>query len=74
MKKSLQRYYDLMKSHFGPTGWWPGDSAFEIAVGAILTQNTAWVNVEKAIANLKHDCLLSPGAILACRKPRLESV
>lgn len=74
MKKTLQRYYDLMMDHFGPTGWWPGDSAFEIAVGAILTQNTAWANVEKAIANLKKERLLSPQAILACRKLRLESV
>lgn len=74
MKKTLQRYYGLMMDHFGPTGWWPGDSAFEIAVGAILTQNTAWANVEKAIANLKKERLLSPGAILACRRPRLESV
>lgn len=73
MKRALHLYYRLMLNHFGPTGWWPGDSAFEVAVGAILTQNTAWANVEKAIANLKHNRLLSPRAILACPKSRLES-
>ncbi len=49
-----------MAAHYGPTHWWPGDSPFEIAVGAILTQNTAWTNVEKAIANLKREKLLHP--------------
>ncbi len=42
-----------MLDHFGPQHWWPGDSALEIAIGAILTQNTSWQNVAKAIANLK---------------------
>lgn len=50
-----------MRDHFGHLGWWPGDSAFEVAVGAILTQNTAWSNVEKAIANLKRAAVLEPG-------------
>ncbi len=73
MKRILHRYYDLMVDHFGPTNWWPGDSAFEIAVGAILTQNTAWRNVEKALANLKGKDLMSPRAVLDCRSPRLET-
>ena len=46
-------------AYFGPQHWWPGDSPFEIAVGAILTQNTSWQNVEKAIANLKAAGFLS---------------
>lgn len=62
-----------MLDHFGPTGWWPGDSPFEVAVGAILTQNTAWTNVEKAIANLKQAKLLSPHKIVRCPIERLES-
>jgi len=62
-----------MSDHFGPTHWWPGDSPFEIVVGAILTQNTAWTNVEKAIANLKREGLLSPRAVLDARKSKLES-
>lgn len=73
MKRTLRRYYGLMSAHFGPTHWWPGDSPFEIAAGAILTQNTAWTNVEKAIANLKREGLLSPKAILDAPNARLES-
>lgn len=45
---------------FGPQHWWPGDSPFEIMVGAVLTQNTNWSNVTRAIANLKAGNLLSP--------------
>ncbi|MBG86817.1 MAG: endonuclease [Verrucomicrobiales bacterium] len=51
--RALRRAYDLMYSAHGHQHWWPGDTPFEICVGAILTQNTAWTNVEKAIANLK---------------------
>jgi len=49
----LQKYFDALLAHYGAPKWWPGDSPFEIMVGAILTQNTAWKNVEKAIHNLK---------------------
>lgn len=52
--------YEIMLEALGPSNWWPGDSPFEIAVGAILTQNTNWRNVEKAIDNLKTAALLSP--------------
>ena len=45
--------HSILRSRYGPSGWWPGDSPFEVAVGAVLTQNTAWTNVEKAIGNLK---------------------
>lgn len=72
LKRSLERMYDLMAAHYGPTHWWPGDSPFEIAVGAVLTQNTAWGNVERAIANLKRDKLLRPRAILRCPLDMLE--
>lgn len=48
---------------FGPQGWWPGDGAFEMIVGAILTQNTAWTNVERAITALKQAGLLKPAAM-----------
>ncbi len=64
VKRALSAFYSRMAGHFGPTGWWPGESAFEVAAGAILTQNTAWGNVEKAIVNLKAGRLLSPRAIL----------
>lgn len=51
--------FDLLYRHFGPSNWWPGDSPLEIMVGAILTQNTAWNNVEKAISRLKNEGALS---------------
>jgi endonuclease-3 related protein len=50
---SLLWIYRRLHQTHGPQHWWPGDSPFEIMVGAVLTQNTAWTNVEKAIANLK---------------------
>jgi endonuclease-3 related protein len=50
--------YQLLYDHFGPQHWWPGESPLEIMVGAILTQNTNWSNVQKAIANLKSEKLL----------------
>ncbi len=56
--KVLNEMYQAMLDALGPSHWWPGDTPFEIAIGAILTQNTNWKNVEKAIANLKDaDCL-----------------
>ena len=51
--------YEILLDHFGPQGWWPGDTPFEIMVGAVLTQNTNWTNVSRAIDNLKKDNLLS---------------
>jgi len=52
--------YETMLNALGPSHWWPGDTPFEIAIGAILTQNTNWKNVEKAIGNLKNNDLLTP--------------
>ncbi len=46
-------------NYFGPQAWWPAESSFEVCIGAILTQNTTWQNVEKVITNLKHQELLS---------------
>jgi endonuclease-3 related protein len=63
MKPNLTGYYRLLRRHFGHQHWWPGETPFEICVGAILTQNTAWSNVEKAIANLKRAGALSPRAL-----------
>jgi endonuclease-3 related protein len=55
--------YDRLYAAYGPQHWWPGDSAFEVIVGAILTQSAAWTNVEKALNNLKVAGALSPEAI-----------
>ena len=62
-KRVLLDLYNRLHKAFGPRHWWPGDSAFEVAVGAILTQNTAWRNVEKAISNLKARNMLTPNAL-----------
>ena len=59
LQKQLLDIYEGLYKHFGPQGWWPADSAFEVVVGAILTQNTSWTNVERAIANLKKERLLT---------------
>lgn len=56
----LKEIYDLLFERFGPQDWWPGETPFEVMVGAILTQNTNWTNVEKAITNLKNASVLSP--------------
>jgi endonuclease III related protein len=55
--------YRLLLKEYGPQDWWPGDTAFEVAIGAILTQNVAWKNVEIAIRALKEAKLLSPRAL-----------
>ncbi|MBI5206070.1 MAG: endonuclease III domain-containing protein [Nitrospirae bacterium] len=61
--KKLIGIYNKLYKAFGPQHWWPGDTPFEVAVGAILTQNTNWGNVEKAINNLKKEHVLSARAI-----------
>ena len=59
----LVEIYNRLYEFYGPQGWWPGKTRFEVIVGAILTQNTAWSNVEKAIVNLKKAKSLSPKRI-----------
>jgi endonuclease-3 related protein len=59
-RQTLQDIYERLSRRFGPQHWWPGQTPFEIIVGAILTQNTNWGNVEKAIGNLKKNNLLTP--------------
>ncbi len=57
-EKTLCDMYDMLFRAYGPQHWWPADTATEVVVGAILTQNTAWANVERAIERLKRaDCL-----------------
>ena len=59
----LTELYDTLWEAWGPQGWWPGDTPFEVAVGAILTQNTNWGNVAQAITALKREELLTPQAL-----------
>ncbi len=61
---TIPKVYHRFFAANGHQQWWPGDSAFEVMVGAVLTRNTAWTNVEKAIANLKQAKALSPEAIV----------
>jgi endonuclease-3 related protein len=59
----LKELYDKLWEAWGPQAWWPGDTPFEVAVGAILTQNTNWGNVAQAITALKRQELLTPQAL-----------
>ncbi|NJB67130.1 endonuclease-3 related protein [Desulfobaculum xiamenense] len=70
----LGAMYASMLESMGPSHWWPGDTPFEIAVGAILTQNTNWANVEKAIDNLKRADALSALAIRDMPLPELAEL
>jgi len=65
MRRRLSGLYTRLYSRFGPQHWWPGDTPFEVSVGAILTQNTNWGNVEKAIRNLKAARKLTAAALHA---------
>ncbi len=57
--ETLLRIYRVLLDHFGPQEWWPAETPLEVIVGAVLTQNTNWANVEKAITNLRREGLLS---------------
>jgi len=67
----IQSYYRTLSQEWGPQHWWPAQSRFEVIVGAYLTQNTAWTNVEKALANLRAARLLSVRGI---RGPSLREI
>lgn len=58
--ETLSHIYQQLINHYGPQHWWPAEEPFEVMVGAILTQAAAWVNVEKAIANLRQAKALAP--------------
>ncbi len=64
--------YDVMYKAYGPQHWWPGDTPWEICVGAVLTQNTNWGNVEKAIALIKQANALDPNVIIDMPRADLE--
>ena len=71
---SPREVYELLLRNYGEQHWWPADSAFEMMVGAILTQNTSWTNVEKAIANLKAKQMLDCELIASCNLSELGEV
>jgi len=74
MPEKLALMHKKLYACFGPQHWWPGETPFEVAVGAILTQNTNWSNVEKAIANLKKDKVLNPKALHDMSHARLAAL
>lgn len=71
---TLMSFYQAMLDRYGPQRWWPGETAFEVLVGAVLTQNTSWVNVEKGIANLKNAGKLDAHAIDALSHEQLAEL
>jgi endonuclease-3 related protein len=74
MQERLCEVYQLLLDFFGPQHWWPGETRFEIMVGAILTQNTSWSNVAKAIANLQAAGCLEPDRLHALDANELETL
>lgn len=66
--------YRRLRRHFGHRDWWPADDPFEVIVGAVLTQNTAWTNVEKALACLRDQQALSLDALLALPEAKLAAL
>jgi endonuclease III related protein len=68
----LDEYFNSLFTALGPQHWWPGKTPFEVIVGAVLTQNTSWTNVERAISNLRRAGLLSPAAMEKVPLRRLE--
>jgi len=73
-KARLLRLYEALRGRFGPQGWWPGRSAYEIAVGAVLTQHTAWGNAARALAALRARRLLAPARLDALDHASLAGV
>jgi endonuclease III related protein len=74
MSSALSEVYRRLFEAFGPQQWWPGQSPFEVMVGAVLTQNTSWRNVERAIHNLREADLLEPQALYDVPVEELEEL
>lgn len=66
-RERLPAIYRQLFERYGAQHWWPAESRFEVMVGAVLTQNTAWTNVERAIVNLRQAHLLTPAAIASAQ-------
>lgn len=73
-KEALLGTYDKLFKEFGPRHWWPAEDEFEMIIGAILTQNTAWKNVESAIHNLKEAIPLKPAELKKIKTSRLAAL
>lgn len=73
-RKQLEELYHRLLTSYGQQHWWPADNPFEVMVGAILTQNTAWTNVEKAIQNLKQAKALNTHSIIELTDEELAAL
>jgi endonuclease III related protein len=71
-EKQLRSYYQVLYQAWGPQHWWPAETPFEVIVGAYLTQNTAWINVERALDNLRQAGVLSIEGIRELTLPKLS--
>ena len=71
-EEQIRKYYGTLFSAWGTQHWWPAETQFEVIVGAYLTQNTAWTNVERALANLRAAGALTVDGIRTIRLSRLE--
>ena len=72
-KQRLLKIFDMLLNAFGKRNWWPGETELEVIVGAVLTQNTSWKNVEKAIDNLKRHRALDVGALYEMEREKLAA-
>jgi len=70
----LKIIFNRLAIAYGPLHWWPAETPFEVAIGAILTQNTNWKNVEMAIANLRGEIALTPEALAELPREKLEQL
>ncbi len=68
----ILKLYDDLMGRYGPQGWWPGDDAFEVAIGAVLVQRTAWTNARRALENLERAGLGDPASMRKCEVSELE--
>jgi endonuclease-3 related protein len=73
-RPDILELYELLHTAYGPQHWWPAETAFEVMVGAMLTQNTAWANVEKALAKIRAADALDPHRLHALPQSRLEEL
>jgi len=73
-EQRLLNIFNILLESFGKRNWWPGETPLEIIVGAVLTQNTSWKNVEKAIQNMKKECLIDIEALYYITTERLSEI
>src|ERR1041384_2930801 len=74
VEAEIRRYYAALLGRWGAQHWWPAQSRFEVIVGAFLTQNTAWTNVEKALTRLRKARKLSLAGVRATPEPELAEL